>query len=163
MTSRPAERIPARVDVLYVAAVVAVLGGFGTLVTFLVLDPGVPWWAKALVTAMALVGAGLTLAASLPVRYVFEPEGLTVRAGFLSLRLAFRDIVRAVPVLSPLSGPAWSLVRVRVALAGGGWVEIAPRDRAGFLAALAIRAPHLRPHGRALVDPKRGGRRTGPA
>lgn len=161
MTLPPTERVAARVDVLYVAAVIAVFAVFGALVGILVADPNVPWGAKVAVAAMALVGAGLTLGSALPVRYVLEPEGLTVRAGFLTLRLAYRDIVRAVPLVSPLTGPSWSLVRVRVALDGGGWIEIAPRDRDGFMAALAGRAPHLRAHGRALVDPERPGRRGG--
>ncbi len=159
MASFETVTVPARVDAWVVAVVVVALAGLGLIVGPLLVDPGVAPLVKVVVGAMGLGALVLTLGVSVPVSYVLEPQGFTVRAGFLTLRLAYRDIVRAQPVLSPLSGPAWSLVRVRVALDGGGWVEVAPRDRAGFLRDLAARAPHLETYGRGLVDPARARRR----
>jgi hypothetical protein len=153
--------VPVRVDVLFVAVVLAAMGVLVALVVPLLRDPDVALAVKLGVGAMGFGALALTLGMALPVRYLLEPEGFTVRAGFLTLRLAYRDIVRATPLLSPLTGPSWSLVRVRVALDAGGWVEVAPRDREAFLAELAARAPHLRPHGRGLIDPQRARRKAG--
>lgn len=153
--------VPARVDLWFVAVVVGALALLGAIVAPLLLDPGVALAAKLGVGAAGVGALALTLGTALPVRYLLEPEGFTVRAGFLTLRLAYRDIVRATPLLSPLTGPSWSLVRVRIALDAGGWIEVAPRHRDAFLAELAARAPHLRPHGRGLVDPQRARRRAG--
>jgi len=111
-------------------------------------------WVVVLVT-VALAAVTAILLPLFPVRYRLEAPGFTVRAGLLTLRFAYRDIVRADRVISPLSGPAWSLVRVRLALDGGGWIEVAPRDREAFLRELAARAPHLRPSPRGLADPER--------
>jgi hypothetical protein len=159
---RPASvDVPVRVDPVFVLVVVAALALLVAIVVPLLIDPGVSLVAKLAVGAMGVGALALTLGMAVPVRYVLEPEGLTVRAGFLTLRLAYRDIVRATPLLSPLTGPSWSLVRVRIALAEGGWVEVAPRDRAAFLTELAARAPHLEAHGRGLVDPRRARRRAG--
>ena len=156
-----ADALHSRLWPIPAAAVVAAIGLLVALVVPLMIDPDVAVPVKLLVGAMALGAVGLTFGMALPVRYLLEPEGLTVRAGFLTLRLAYRDIVRATPLLSPLTGPSWSLVRVRVALAAGGWVEVAPRDREAFLAELAARAPHLEPHGRGLIDPRRARRKPG--
>ncbi len=153
--------VPARVDVLFVAAVVVGLAVLVVLVVPLLLDSDVAVVAKLAVGAMGVGALALTLGMAVPVRYVLEPEGLTVRAGFLTLRLAYRDMVRATPLLSPLTGPSWSLVRVRVALVEGGWVEVAPRDRAAFMTEIAARAPHLEAHGRGLIDPRRARRKAG--
>jgi hypothetical protein len=49
-----------------------------------------------------------------------------------------------------------------VGLDGGGWVEVAPRDREGLLAELAERCRHLRATPRGLADPRRT-RRAPPA
>lgn len=155
MHAEASERVPARVDGWLVAAVAVGLSLGTVVVAPLVLDPGVAWGVKLLVGSMWVAAVGLTLGMAVPVRYLLEPQGLTVRAGVLTLRFAYRDLIRAERVISPLSGPAWSLVRVRVSLDGGGWIEIAPRDRDAFMATLARRAPHLRATPRGLADPKR--------
>lgn len=148
-------RVPARVDPWLVVVVALGLALGSAVVAPLVWDPGVALAVKTAVGALWLGAVGLTLGLALPVAYRLEAHGLTVRAGVLTLRFAYRDLVRVDRVISPLSGPAWSLVRVRVALDGGGWIEIAPRDRDAFLAELAARAPHLRPTARGLADPER--------
>ncbi len=151
----PAVRVPARVDPWVVAVVGLALVAVTAILLPLFLDAEVAPLAKAGIAVMWFGAVGLTLGMSLPVRYQLEGPGFTVRAGLLTLRFAYRDIVRADRVISPLSGPAWSLVRVRLALDGGGWIEVAPRDREGFLRALAARAPHLRPSTRGLADRER--------
>ena len=135
--------IAPRIDLIVVIATAAVLIGLGALVSPLLGDPSVPWFVRLPIGLLALGTAAFTLAVSLPVRYAFEEQGLFVRAGALRLRFAYRDLRRAVRVLSPLSGPSWSWVRVRLYLDGGGWIEIAPRDREAFLAELSKRAPRL--------------------
>jgi hypothetical protein len=155
MDRRPLQHVPARVDLWVVALVVLALFGVALIVTPLLLDARVALGAKALVGTFGAGALLLTLGMAVPVRYWLEPQGLTVRAGALRLRFAYPDIVRADRVISPLSGPAWSLVRVRIALDGGGWIEIAPRDREGFLAELARRAPHLTVAPRGLADSQR--------
>jgi hypothetical protein len=155
MEPRPPQAVPARIDWWLVGLVVVALLGVAVIVLPLLLDPRVALAAKALVGSFGAGALLLTLGMAVPVRYTLEPEGLTVRAGLLQLRFAYRDIVRADRVISPLSGPAWSLVRVRVALDGGGWIEIAPRDREGFLTELARRAPQLTAAPRGLADPQR--------
>jgi hypothetical protein len=150
-----AVRVPARVDLWVVAIVVVALAAVTAILLPLFLDAQVAPLAKAGIAVMWFGAVGLTLGMSLPVRYRLEGPGFTVRAGLLTLRFAYRDIVRADRVISPLSGPAWSLVRVRLALDGGGWIEVAPRDREGFLRELAARAPHLRSSPRGLADPER--------
>jgi hypothetical protein len=151
-------RVPARVDAWVVLLVALALALVAAIVTPLLLDPTVAIGVKVAVGAMGLGAVGLTLGMAVPVRYRLEREGLTVRAGFLTLRLAYRDIVRVDRVISPLSGPAWSLVRVRVGLDGGGWVEVAPRDREALVAELAARCRHLRATPRGLADPRRARR-----
>jgi hypothetical protein len=158
MNAHDVVRVPARVDAWVVLVVALALGLVSVIVAPLLLDPGVAPTVKVAVGIMWLGAVGLTLGMAVPVRYLLEPHGLTVRAGFLTLRLAYRDIVRVDRVISPLSGPAWSLVRLRVALDGGGWVEVAPRDREGLLTELAARCRHLRATPRGLVDPKRARR-----
>lgn len=149
------ERIGARVDLWVVAVVLLALLAITFIVAPLLLDPRVVLGAKLFVGAFYFGAIALTLGMSVPVAYTLEGEGLRVRAGLLLLRFAYRDIVRVDRVISPLSGPAWSLVRARVALDGGGWIEVAPRDRDAFLAALQARAPHLKTAPRGLADPKR--------
>ena len=149
------ERVPARVDLWVVVVVLLALLLITFIVAPLLLDSRVVVAVKMVVGAFYLGAVGLSLGVAVPVRYTLAREGLTVRAGLLTLRFAYRDIVRVDRVISPLSGPAWSLVRARVALDGGGWIEVAPRDREGFLAALQIRAPHLMEAPRGLADPKR--------
>ena len=160
----PAEPIPARVDAWLVLALALAALAFAALITPLLIDPDVALGVRLLVAAFALGTLVAGLAVSVPVRYAFEWGGVCVRAGFLTIRLAYPDIVSASKLVSPLSNAAWSWVKVRLTLRQGGAIEIAPRDREAFLAELARRAPHLREHPRGLRDPthvRRGGRGSG--
>ena len=112
-------RVPARVDPWVVGAVVVALVAVTAILVPLLLDPRVAALARIGIGVMWLGAVGLTLGMSLPVGYRLEGRGLAVRAGLLTLRFAYPDIVRADRVISPLAGPAWSLVRVRLGLDGG--------------------------------------------
>jgi hypothetical protein len=146
------ERVPVRVDVWWVGVVATGVAILLAVVSPLLLDAAVAWPLKLLVGAFAAGTLALTFGVSIPLRYLLEPEGVTVRAGVLTLRFAYRDIIRIDRVVSPLSGPSWSPVRVRMAMRAGGWIEIAPRDREAFLASVRARAPHLKPSPRGLRD-----------
>lgn len=161
----PAVPIPARVDAWLILALVLAVLAVAALITPLLADPDVALGIRVLVATLAFGTFAAGLAVSVPVRYAFEWGGVLVRAGLLTIRLAYPDIVVASKLVSPLSGAAWSWVKVRLVLRQGGMIEIAPRDREAFLAELARRAPHLREHPRGLRDPafvRRGGRGSGP-
>jgi len=146
--------IPVRVDV-WLVIVLALAGALIiAIITPLVTSASVPLAIRLLVAGLAFGTIVASLAVTVPVRYVFEGGGVFVRAGVLKLRLAYPDIVSATKLISPISGAAWSWVKVRLVLRQGGMIEIAPRDRDAFLAELARRAPQLRPVERGLRDPK---------
>ena len=151
--------IPARVDAWLVLALTLAFALLVAVIAPLLLADTVRTGVKLLVGALAAGTILAGLAVTVPVRYAFEWGGVFVRAGVLKLRLAYPDIVVAEKLVSPLSGAAWSWVKVRLVLRQGGMVEIAPRDREAFLAELAKRAPHLRQSPRGLRDPTfvRGG------
>ena len=145
--------VPARVDAWLLAALALATLGMLFVVMPLLTSDTVPLAVRLLVGGLGIGTVAAGLAVTVPVRYVFEGGGVYVRAGLITMRLAYPDIAVASKVLSPLSGAAWSWVKVRLVLRQGGMVEIAPRDREAFLAELARRAPHLRPHARGLRDP----------
>ncbi len=147
--------VPARVDVWLIVLLTLAVAGLVALTLPLLRMDDVPLWTKVLLPTLALGTVLVSLVVTVPVRYLLEPEGLTVRSGFLTLRLAYRDLIRVDRVIGLLAAPAWSLVRLRVALAAGGAIEVAPRDREALLAELGRRAPQLQPGGRGLIDPKR--------
>lgn len=145
--------IPARIDTWLVLALTLGFAVLVTVITPLLLADSVRWAVKLLVAGLAAGTILASLTVTVPVRYAFEWGGVFVRAGLLKLRLAYPDIVVAEKLVSPLSGAAWSWVKVRLVLRQGGMVEIAPHDREAFLAELALRAPHLRESPRGLRDP----------
>lgn len=149
------EWVPVRIDTWLVGVVVVLMGLLVAGVVPLLLDPTVAERTKVLVGALALGTVALTVGVTVPLRYALDPDGIFIRAGFMRTFLAYRDVVLAEKVVSPLSSAAWSMVKVRLVLAQGGLVEIAPRDRDGFLEALGRRAPHLEPTERGLTDPSR--------
>jgi hypothetical protein len=147
--------IPVRVDAYLVGAVVLLLGLMVAVVVPLLQSPAVSDVVKLVVGGLALGTVALTFGATVPLAYAFEDGGIFIRAGVMRLRLAYPDIVLAEKVVSPLSSAAWSMVKVRLALAQGGVIEIAPRDRDAFLEELARRAPQLQPTERGLAARRR--------
>jgi len=145
--------VPARVDAWLLGALALATLGMLALVLPLLTNDTVSPAVRLLVGGLGIGTLVAGLAATVPVRYVFEGGGVYVRAGLITMRLAYPDIAVAAKVVSPLSGAAWSWVKVRLVLRQGGMVEIAPRDREAFLVELARRAPHLQPNARGLRDP----------
>ena len=145
--------VPIRVDAWLLAALALATLGMLAVVWPLLTSDTVALGVRLLVGGLGIGTIAAGLSVTVPVRYVFEGGGVYVRAGLVTMRLAYPDIAVASKLVSPLSGAAWSWVKVRLVLRQGGMVEIAPRDREAFLRELARRAPHLRPHARGRRDP----------
>jgi membrane protein YdbS with pleckstrin-like domain len=73
---------------------------------------------------------------------VTETE-LLVRSGPLRRTIPLASIVYVRPTMNPLSAPALSFRRIEIGGASGLLTLISPRDRSGFVAALAERVPGL--------------------
>jgi membrane protein YdbS with pleckstrin-like domain len=97
-----------------------------------------------------LLPVGLVALLSWPTRYELHADELVIRSGVIRYRIPYADIRGVAPSRNPLSAPAWSLDRLRIERARG-YALISPRDRAGFLEALAARTPQLVREGEQLV------------
>jgi hypothetical protein len=99
------------------------------------------------VLALTLGTFGLVGALTLPTRYRLTLEALEVQAGLVRYRMAWPDVVRVSLAWSPVSSTtaSWSFRRVRLVAADGRTLEVAPRDRIGFVAEVLARAPQLAP------------------
>ena len=73
---------------------------------------------------------------------VTETE-LLVRSGPLRRTIPLASIVYVRPTMNPLSAPALSFRRIEIGGASGMLTLVSPRDRSGFVAALAERLPAL--------------------
>jgi hypothetical protein len=89
----------------------------------------------------ALMTAGM-LPLLLWTEYELTSSTLRIRCGFFRTSVPLAAIEKVQPSRSALSAPALSLDRLDVQYRGGR-VLISPRDRAGFIAALRQRAPHV--------------------
>jgi hypothetical protein len=74
--------------------------------------------------------------------YTLEGDALRIRASLFRWRVPLAAIDSVEPTRNPLSSPAGSLDRLRVRW-GAKRIMISPEDKAGFLRALAARAPQL--------------------
>jgi hypothetical protein len=105
--------------------------------------------------AIAVIGllivAGIYGGLLFPVYYRLESTRLVVRFGLIRQRIPYDAITSVRPTRSPLSSPALSLRRLRIAYARSA-VMISPVRRDEFLASLASRAGLLR-DGEALRRP----------
>lgn len=91
--------------------------------------------------APLLVAAGVfQLHALYGTHYTFERDTLVVRASFFRWRIPVAAIESVEPTSNPLSSPACSLDRLRLAWSGRS-LMVSPADQAGFLRALRERAP----------------------
>ena len=75
--------------------------------------------------------------------YGLEDGRLLARCGPFRFRIKLSEIVEVVPSNNPLSSPACSLDRFHVRTEQGRGLLISPLDKAGFLTALVMVAPHL--------------------
>lgn len=95
----------------------------------------------------SLLVAGL----SFPLRYTLRADRLHIQSGWLKWEVPYRSLVRATPSRNPLSAPAWSLDRLRLDYAAGGFILLSPEDCAAFMQELAARCPHLALCGDSLM------------
>ncbi|MGE0608145.1 MAG: PH domain-containing protein [Pirellulales bacterium] len=105
----------------------------------------VPWsWAIALPAAAV---AGFMLWVLFGTCYTLGDNELLIRSGPFKWRVALADIEEIRPTRNPLSAPACSLDRLRIAFRRRGKLAatmVSPADKTGFLAALSQAAPHVR-------------------
>jgi hypothetical protein len=135
----PAERFVSKRD----GWLVAVLWGASLI------DFGVAAWllvgarAEPAFLAPLLIAVGLfQLHALYATHYTFEGGELVIRSSFFRWRVPVVAIESVEPTRNPLSSPACSLDRLRVAWSGRR-VMISPSDAVGFVRALLARAPQL--------------------
>lgn len=128
----------------------AVVLGIAPLVTAITAVVGVlsgqPSMVLSFVVVLA-VYAGLVV----PIRYEVADEALVIRFGLVRSRIAYASIRRVVPTRNMLSNPALSLDRLHVDSGNPLGPCISPADKAGFLAALAQKTPHLKLEGDSLL------------
>jgi hypothetical protein len=89
-----------------------------------------------------------------PMFYELDGDALVIRFGVFKRRVPYASIRRVTPTRNPLSSPALSLDRLHIDAGNPLGPNISPRDREGFLRALAERAPHLELAGDSLVSAK---------
>jgi hypothetical protein len=123
--------------------VVAVLAIGGALAEAVYLFPVSPSGAFVAMSIAVLV-AGAIGTLTFPCEYVLEADHLLVRAGLVRWRVPYRTVTAIAASRSPWSAPALSLRRVRIDHARGVLL-VSPRDREGFMAALAARVAAARP------------------
>jgi len=135
----PPERFVSKRD----AWLVAVLWGAA------IVDVAVASWlllgigrAPAFVAPLLLAAAFFQVQVLHTTAYTFAGADLQVRASFFRWRVPLAAIDSVEPTRNPLSSPACSLDRLLIRY-GGKRVMVSPEDKAGFLRALARRAPHI--------------------
>jgi hypothetical protein len=87
--------------------------------------------------------AAIVLWVVLDTCYEFQGDALVVRSGPFSWRIFLKDISAVRESNSLRSGPALSMDRLEITRRNGRAMLISPQDKAGFLATLHRRAPHL--------------------
>jgi hypothetical protein len=107
------------------------------------------------IAALMLAMGGFSLWVTYGTGYTVTAKELHVRSGPFRYRVPLADIVSITPSNNPLSSPAVSLDRLRIAYRDASGRErtllVSPEDKAGFLAAIATRCPSLHPSGDRLV------------
>lgn len=97
---------------------------------------------------------GSIVVAFIPTRYVIEGRTVAIRCGLTCwefLAFSVDDVQSVRPTHNPLSAPALSLDRLRVDLGFHGSTLISPKDKAGFLQAIASLNPQLQPLDGSLI------------
>jgi len=135
---------PAQHDAWVVLVVgLALLGMLGSVVAVW-LDPGATEARVPALVMSLVVLAGIRFL-MVPLRYELTLDELRVRAGLTRHRIAWADLVRVEVGWSLVSSTTAGLSLQRVRLVGvrGRVLEVAPRDRVGFVAEVLARAPQL--------------------
>jgi len=114
-----------------------------------------PFAARVSLSGVMLLAGAFSLWVTYATRYTVTATEILVRSGPLRWRVPLAAITSIVPSSNPLSSPAVSLDRLRVAHRGANGraraLLLSPADRAGFLAAVAARCPSLALVGDRLV------------
>jgi hypothetical protein len=123
----------------WLAVVLAIVPAVTVASTVLTIVAGESWLSGLL--SCLLIGV-LYFGVVLPVRYGISSEELVVRHGLFHHKVSIASITRVRATRSALSSPALSLDRLRIQHGTGLFkaVMISPKDRAGFLALLSLRA-----------------------
>ena len=103
---------------------------------------------------IALAVLGFIVVALIPIRYVIEGRTVSIKCGFIGWEygsFSVDDVQSVRPTHNPLSSPALSLDRLRVDVGFFGPFLISPKDKSGFLQAIANLNPQLHPLDGALV------------
>lgn len=146
---RPDRVFPSRIDAWLLGIVfAAALLPFGVGVVLLLSGAAKAVWLPIL---WGLVISTTMYALSWPMAYTFRPDHLHIRSGWLEWTVPYGSIRRAAPSANPLSGPAWSLRRVRIDQNAADFILVSPDDRESFISELAERCPHLVRAGAGLV------------
>ena len=75
--------------------------------------------------------------------YEVTADELLIRSGPLRRAVPLASVTYVKPTMSPVSAPALSFRRIEIGGASGPLTLVSPRDRKGFVAALAARVPTL--------------------
>lgn len=100
------------------------------------------WRGVVLLAGWGVVLALVVGALSWPLAYTLRADAVHIRSGWLEWDVAYRSLREVAPSWSPLTGPAWSLRRVRLEFADG-FILVSPDDREVFIQEIARRCPHL--------------------
>jgi hypothetical protein len=133
-------RYPTAIDAWVVVVTLLAIGS--ALAQAVYLFPVSPSGAFVAISVAVLV-AGAIGTLTFPCEYVLEADHLLVRSGLVRWRVPYRTITAMAASRSPWSAPALSLRRVRIDHARGVLL-VSPRDRTGFMAALATRVAAAR-------------------
>ncbi|HVS76196.1 MAG TPA: PH domain-containing protein [Steroidobacteraceae bacterium] len=97
------------------------------------------WIPAGIVALVAVIVCWIFLATY----YELEGDRLLTRCGPFTWSIPLADVTDVRESSSVRSGPALSLDRLQVTCRDGRALLISPADKAGFMAALRRRAPHL--------------------
>lgn len=132
---------PSRVD-RWLVVVVTLSMGAGLLISLASFIPG-PVAVAALTTAFMAVMCAFVAHVFTTTRYTVDHELLLIRSGPFRWKIPLEEIRAIRPTHNLLSSPALSLDRLDVLYGNGQSIRISPKDKAGFLDAIAERVPGL--------------------
>ena len=90
---------------------------------------------------LLLLSVGLPVWLIVATNYTLSVAALDVRCGPFVWRVPLREIRSITPTRNPLSSPALSLDRLRIAFGQSKSIMISPRDKERFLKELRNRVP----------------------
>jgi hypothetical protein len=112
--------------------------------------PAAPPWVMLLILALVLFAVGMAVWTFLRTRYEVGRVALVAYSGPFRQDVEIARIEAVQPTRNLRSAPALSLDRLEIQGRGMRKLLVSPRDRDGFLAALAARAPGLVRQGDSL-------------